>query len=82
MRFVLPFAILAFIGATDPCQAQSLKSNEILSSIAVRPISEPNPVLGADDRMHLAYELLVVNPSKLFVTIKKVEAVDDHQNSL
>src|SRR4051794_4607112 len=82
MRFVLPLAIFASIGGTDLCLAQSLKPDEILSSIAVRPLSEPNPVLGADDRVHLAYELLVVNPSKLFVTLNKVEAVDEHGRSL
>ncbi len=61
---------------------QSLKSDEIPSSIAVRPISSPNPVLGADNRVHLAYELLVVNPSKLFVTVDRIEAVDSGGQSL
>lgn len=82
MRFVLPLAVLAVVGTTDPCLAQSLKPGEVLSSIAVRTISEPNPVPGADGRIHLAYELLVVNPSKVFVTLDKVEAVDDHARSL
>jgi hypothetical protein len=61
---------------------QSLKSDEVLSSIAVRPISAPNPVLGADQRVHLAYELLVVNPSGLFVTLDTVEAIDGGGRSL
>jgi len=56
--------------------AQSLKPNEVISSITVRPISEPNPVLAADGRRHLAYELLVVNTSSVFVKLDKVEAVD------
>lgn len=68
--------------AASAAQAQSLKSDEVFSSISVRPISEPNPVLGADGRVHLAYELLVVNPSRLFVTLDKVEAVDAGGNSL
>lgn len=62
--------------------AQSLMRDEIFSSIAVRPISEPNPVRGADDRVHLAYELLVVNPSSLFVSLDKVEAVGGGGRSL
>lgn len=61
---------------TLPAGAQSLRPGETLSSIAVRPISAPNPVLGADNRVHLAYELLVVNPSSLFMTLDKVEATD------
>jgi len=45
-------------------------------SVAVRTLSAPNPVRAADGRTHLAYELLVVNPSNLFITLEKVEAVD------
>ncbi|MFG1346565.1 M23 family metallopeptidase [Xanthobacter autotrophicus DSM 431] len=67
---------LAALGAASPALAQALKPDEVLSSISVAPISTPNPVLGADGRVHLAYELLVTNPSKLFVTLDKVEAVD------
>jgi len=39
-------------------------------------MSQPNPVLGADNRVHLAYELLIANTSRLFITVDKVEAVD------
>jgi murein DD-endopeptidase MepM/ murein hydrolase activator NlpD len=69
-------AAFAMLLLAWPAQAQTLKSGEIFSSIAVRPISGPDPVLGADGRTHLAYELFVVNPSKLFITLDKVEAVD------
>jgi hypothetical protein len=82
MRILLPLAFAASICAADICVAQSLKPDEVLSSIAVRPISEPNPVLGADDRLHLAYELLITNPSRLFMTLDKVEAVDGSGRSL
>lgn len=67
---------LAMLGAVSPSLSQSLRSDEVLSSFSVQPISAPNPVLGADDRVHLAYELLVANNSRLFVTLDKVEAVD------
>jgi hypothetical protein len=82
MRLLEVLAVLAGLTSGTVALAQSLKSDEIFSSIAVRPISAPNPVLGADDRVHLAYELLVVNPSKLFVTIDKVEAVNNGGLSL
>ncbi|WP_304622562.1 M23 family metallopeptidase [Phyllobacterium lublinensis] len=74
---ILP-VVAASVALLSPLTAlgQSLKSDEIFSSIAVRPLIAPGPVLGADNRVHLAYELLVVNPSKLFVTLDKVEAVD------
>ena len=59
--------------AALPAQAQSLKPDEVFSSIAVRTIADPDPVLGADGRTHLAYELFVTNPSKVFVTLDKVD---------
>ncbi|PWK76046.1 M23 family metallopeptidase [Aminobacter sp. AP02] len=68
--------------AAPAALAQSLKPDEVFSSITVRPISEPNPVLGADGRVHLAYELLVVNPSQLFVTLEKVEAIGEGDGRL
>ncbi|MFG1333831.1 M23 family metallopeptidase [Xanthobacter autotrophicus] len=68
--------VLAALCAASPGLAQSLKTDEVYSSIAAQPITAPNPVLGADGRVHLAYELYVTNPTKLFVTLDKVEAVD------
>lgn len=56
--------------------AQSLKLDETMSTLAVRPLSEIHPVLGSDNRVHLAYELVVTNPSNMFVTIDRVEAID------
>lgn len=59
-----------------PMHAQSLKPDEVVSSLALIPLEKPNPVLGADNRIHLAYELLAVNPTKLFLTIDQVDVVD------
>jgi hypothetical protein len=47
-----------------------------MSTLAVHPLAKIHPVLGSDDRVHLAYELLVTNPSPMFVTLDKVEAID------
>jgi hypothetical protein len=77
MRIWVMLAAFAALLIPHSVSAQSLKSDEIYSSIAVRTLSEPNPVMGADGRIHLAYELLVVNPTPLFVTLDKVEIVDD-----
>ncbi|MCV3205386.1 M23 family metallopeptidase [Mesorhizobium sp. YC-39] len=81
---MLRLAILAVlaIGFATTGSAQSLKEGEVLSSLSVMPISEPNPVLGADGNVHLAYELLVVNTSRLFMTIDKVEVLDPAANVL
>lgn len=82
MRVAFVFAALAVLSPALPALGQSLKPDEVFSTIAVRPLSTPNPVLGADGRVHLAYELLVVNPSDLFITLDKVEAVDGQGRSL
>ncbi len=76
MRFLPVLAGLSLTFLAAAASAQSLKENEVLSSVSVQPISAPNPVLGADNRIDLAYELLVANTSHLFITIDKVEAVD------
>ena len=62
--------------AVASARAQSLKADEVYSSLVVSTISAPNPVLGTDNLVHLAYELSAVNPTRLFLTIDKVEAVD------
>jgi len=72
----IAFVVAAAAALYAPAAAQSLKSNEVLSSVVVRPLAVPHPVTGADDRVHLAYELLLSNSSKMFLTVDKVEAVD------
>lgn len=39
---------------------------DVLSPLAVSVIAPPHPVLGADNRMHLAYELVLINQSSSF----------------
>jgi len=74
---VLQAAMAAAFSLVTPSLAQSLKPGEVYSSIAIAALSDPNPVAGADNRTHLAYEVLVTNPSRLFVTLDKIEVVDD-----
>ena len=62
--------------AAAPSSAQSLRADEVMSTLALHPLAQIHPVLGSDDRVHLAYELIVTNPSNLFVTLDKVEAID------
>jgi hypothetical protein len=48
----------------------------VLSPVVLRPLATPEPVLGADGRVHLAYELLVSNLAPTPVTIERVDALD------
>ncbi|MFO1143948.1 MAG: M23 family metallopeptidase [Amaricoccus sp.] len=79
-RIAWAFAAVACLAV--PATAQSLRPDEVLSSVAISAISQPNPVLGADGRVHLAYELMVSNPGHVFVTLDKLEAVDPAGASL
>ena len=70
----LLFAALSLVAA--PLSAQSLRADEVMSTLAIHPLAKIHPVLGSDDRVHLAYELIVTNPSNMFITVDKVEAID------
>ena len=48
----------------------------VLTPIAVSPLAEIAPVLGADDRVHLAYELAVTNQSSEEVHLRSVTVLD------
>ncbi len=48
----------------------------VSSAVIVSAVAPVRPVLGADHRVHLAYELLVVNPSSLAVTLESVATLD------
>ena len=62
-------ALLPGVGAAAPGEPP------LLTTVSFRPLATPSPVLGADGRMHLAYELQVVNQSGLYVTLSEVRAV-------
>jgi Peptidase family M23 len=48
----------------------------MLSALAFFPLADPEPVLGADDHIHLAYELIAMNQSGSAVTIQDIEVLD------
>ncbi len=73
-------ALLLVINAVAACSrsrvAPIAHAPEIASVITVRPLAEPQPVPGIDNRIHIAYELLVVNPSSFLVNLERVEALN------
>ncbi|BCA56923.1 peptidase M23 [Nitrospira sp. KM1] len=52
----------------------------VLSPIEARVLRAPHPVLGADDRIHLAYEIALVNSSALLVTVEKISVLSPDHN--
>jgi hypothetical protein len=52
---------------------QSSKVEDVVAPLVAMPIASPNPVLGADDKIHLAYELVVMNVAPYGITLKTIE---------
>lgn len=71
-----PILIAALLALPALAAAQGLRPGEVFTSLTVAPVAAPHPVLGADGRTHLAYELVIANPGHVFLTLEKVEAVD------
>lgn len=69
IALVLTVVAAAALSLPPPAAASAL-----VTPIAVTVLNRPNPVLGADRRHHLVYELKVANLSSDAVTVDSVEA--------
>jgi peptidase M23-like protein len=58
------------------CSGQTAIADDVLSPLVATPIAAPNPVLGADDKTHLAYEIVLTNMGSTTVGLDKVETLD------
>ena len=56
--------------------AETSGANDVLSPLVATPIASPNPVLMTDDKVHLVYEVVLMNMAGGNVTLKKVETLD------
>jgi len=78
MRRCLLFFALA-LGLSTLAQqllAAAIQPEELVSPLVVMPLTSPNPVLGADDKVHLAYEIVLVSMTPADIGLKKVETLD------
>jgi len=48
----------------------------VLSPLAFAPLAQPDPVLGSDDKVHLAYEMQVMNASRASVSMTSIDTLD------
>ena len=55
---------------------QTAIADDVLSPLVAIPIASPNPVLGADNKIHLPYEIVLVNMAAGSVSLKKIETLD------
>lgn len=63
-------------------EAVAGENGPVFSTIVVQPLISPRPVAGADGRVHLAYELSIVNDSKLLAQIDSIAAIDADTGSV
>ncbi len=56
--------------------AAAVEAEDVVTPLIATPLTSPNPVLGADDKVHLAYEIVLVNMAPADIGLKKVEALD------
>src|SRR6476660_519647 len=78
MRRCLLFFALALSLSTLAQQllAAAIQPEDVVSPLVVMPLTSPNPVLGADDKVHLAYEIVLVSMTPADIGLKKVETLD------
>jgi hypothetical protein len=55
---------------------QTAIAEDVLSPLVATPIGPTNPVLGADDNTHLAYEIVLMNMGSTTVGLVKIETLD------
>ncbi len=76
-RWLLVFAMgLSPLVQPTIAMAAAVEANDVVSPLVATPLTSPNPVLGADDKVHLAYEIVLVNMAAADIGLKKVETLD------
>jgi hypothetical protein len=69
------FALFITLGL--PVQAQeTVPATDVVTPLVATPLASPNPVLGSDDKTHLAYEIVLMNIAPSTVGIDKIETLD------
>ena len=56
--------------------AVAAEPEDVVSPLVATPLTSPNPVLGADDKVHLADEIVLVNMAPADIGLTKVETLD------
>jgi hypothetical protein len=68
--------ILPTASQAAPRRPSGTPAADVYTALAVSVLSEPHPVPAADGDVHLAYELLLMNPLPYPVTVERIEVLD------
>ncbi len=74
-RRLLVLTLGMILGAAACCGQKAI-ADEVLSPLVATPIAAPNPVFGADDKTHLAYEIVLINVGSTRVRLDEIETLD------
>jgi hypothetical protein len=55
---------------------------ETITPLVAAPLSSPHAVLGADNRVHLVYELFVTNPTSSVMRLEQLQTLDASHDSV
>ena len=69
-------ALLIAFGLAGVAKAEREKAAIVATPLVAMPIAPPNPVFGSDDKIHLAYELVLMKMAPGAVTVEKIETLD------
>jgi len=70
------FTLFVAHGLPVQVQAQTVPADEVVTPLVATPLTSPNPVLGSDDKTHLAYEIVLMSMAATPVGIDKIETLD------
>jgi hypothetical protein len=62
--------------AAEPSRPAATAATDVLTGLIASPLATPHPVLGADGRRHLVYELQLTNATSAAVTVTQVQTVE------
>lgn len=68
--------LLVTFGLSIQAQAQTVLADKVATPLVATPLTSPNPVLGSDDKTHLAYEIVLMSMAASPVSIDKIETLD------
>lgn len=66
----------AFAAAAVALAGPAHAAEPVLTPLVAMPVAGANPVKGADGKIHLAYEVTLVNQSQLLVGVEAIDVVD------
>src|SRR5260370_12126645 len=77
----LPVILSCFFSADAISKPQQPDLPVAWTSVVAWPIASPQPVLCTDDKIHLVYELLVMNVSSSAMMLDRLDTLDTSSDS-